>query len=141
MVFSPYRSIPVKRARCCSRTSVSKNSTSSHRLTCSMHLSWEYTLPAFQGDGRSVLHSEENVVPSIETACSFDKVRLGEGLAMHQQDGIDVLASNILISHMPFPISIQVFESFGMAKSRGNFLLRLWRFGNRQSRGTDTTGM
>ena len=46
-------------------------------------------------------------------------------LAMHPQDGIDVLASNILISHVPFPISIQVLELFGMAKSRGNFLLWL----------------
>ena len=54
-------------------------------------------------------------------------------LAMHPQDGIDVLASNILISHVPFPISIQVLELFGMAKSRGNFLLRLWCFWNRQS--------
>ena len=60
---------------------------------------------------------------------------------MHQQDRIDVLASNILISHIPFPISIQVLESFGMAKSRGNFLLRLWRFGNSRARTTETTGI
>lgn len=52
---------------------------------------------------------------------------------MHPQDGIDVLACNILISHVPFPISTQVLESFGMGKSRGNFLLRLWRFGNGHS--------